>query len=113
MSASKASYRSPRRDTKRWPSPTCAPKPLTCPNCGGSVELRGFAHTRTAVCIQCLSVIDATSPELQILARFDEKMRARPVLLLGTRGKFNDVTYEVIGFQVRTTWSDGMAYSCL
>jgi hypothetical protein len=86
-------------------------KAITCPNCGGTVELRGFAHTRTAVCIQCLSVIDATSPELQILARFDEKMRARPVLPLGTRGKFNDVPYEVIGFQVRTTWSDGMAYS--
>ncbi len=86
-------------------------KPISCPNCGGTVELRGFAHTRTAVCIQCLCVIDAASPELQILARFDEKMRARPVLLLGTRGKFGDVLYEVIGFQVRTTWSDGVAYS--
>jgi hypothetical protein len=86
-------------------------KPITCPNCGGTVELRGFAHTRTAVCIQCLSVIDASSRELQILARFDEKMRARPVLPLGTRGKFGDALYEVIGFQVRTTWSDGMAYS--
>ncbi len=86
-------------------------KPITCPNCGGTVELRGFAHTRTAVCIQCLSVIDATSPELQILARFDEQMRARPVLPLGTRGKFGEVPYEVIGFQVRTTWSDGLAYS--
>jgi hypothetical protein len=86
-------------------------KPITCPNCGGTVELRGFAHTRTAVCIQCLSVIDASSPELQILARFDEKMRARPVLPLGSRGKFGDALYEVIGFQVRTTWSDGMAYS--
>lgn len=86
-------------------------KPITCPNCGGTVELRGFAHTRTAVCIQCLSVIDAASPELQILARFDEKMRARPVLPLGTRGKFGEVLYEVIGFQVRTTWSDGLAYS--
>ena len=86
-------------------------KPITCPNCGGTVELRGFAHTRTAVCIQCLSVIDASSPELQILARFDEKMRARPVLPLGSRGHFGDAAYEVIGFQVRTTWSDGLAYS--
>ena len=86
-------------------------KPITCPNCGGTVELRGFAHTRTAVCVQCLSVIDATSPELQILARFDERMRARPVLPLGTRGKFGGALYEVIGFQVRTTWADGMAYS--
>ncbi len=33
------------------------------------------------------------------------------MLPLGTRGKFGDVLYEVIGFQVRTTWSDGLAYS--
>ena len=86
-------------------------KPISCPNCGGAVELRGFSHTRTAVCIQCLSLIDTASPELQILSRFDEKMRVRPVLPLGTRGKFAGVTYEVIGFQVRTTWSDGVSYS--
>ena len=86
-------------------------KPISCPNCGGAVELRGFSHTRTAVCIQCLSLIDTASPELQILSRFDEKMRVRPVLPLGTRGKFAGTLYEVIGFQVRTTWSDGVAYS--
>ncbi|MDR3718774.1 MAG: DUF4178 domain-containing protein [Bryobacteraceae bacterium] len=86
-------------------------KAISCPNCGGAVELRGFAHTRTAVCIQCLSLIDTSSPELQILSRFDEKMRVRPVLALGTRGKFGGIAFEVIGFQVRTTWSDGLAYS--
>ncbi len=75
------------------------------------MELRGFAHTRTAVCIQCLSLIDTASPELQILSRFDEKMRVRPVLPLGTRGKFGGIPFEVIGFQVRTTWADGLAYS--
>ncbi len=75
------------------------------------MELRGFAHTRTAVCIQCLSLIDTASPELQILSRFDEKMRVRPVLPLGTRGKFGGISFEVIGFQVRTTWADGLAYS--
>jgi hypothetical protein len=86
-------------------------KAISCPNCGGAVELRGFAHTRTAVCIQCLSLIDTSSPELQILSRFDEKMRVRPVLALGVRGKFGGIAFEVIGFQVRTTWSDGLAYS--
>jgi hypothetical protein len=86
-------------------------KPISCPHCGGTVELRGFAHTRTAVCIQCLSVIDTSSPELQILSRFDEKMRVRPVVPIGTRGKFGGAPFEVIGFQVRTTWYDGVAYS--
>lgn len=84
---------------------------LTCPNCGGTVELRGFAHTRTATCLHCLAVIDASSPELQILMRFDERLRERPVLPIGARGTFGSVVWENIGFQVRTTWSDGIPYS--
>ena len=86
-------------------------KTLECPNCGGRVELRGFAHTRTAVCIQCLSVIDASNPQLQIVARFDEKLRVQPAIPLGTRGTLAGVLWETIGFQVRTTWVDGVPYS--
>ena len=84
---------------------------LACPNCGGAVELRGFAHTRSAVCIQCLTVIDASTPELQIVARFDEKLRVHPAIPLGTRGQLGGVRWETIGFQVRTTWVDGTPYS--
>jgi hypothetical protein len=84
---------------------------LACPHCGGAVELRGFAHTRSAVCIQCLTVIDASTPELQIVARFDEKLRVHPVIPLGTRGQLGGVRWETIGIQVRTTWIDGTPYS--
>ena len=84
---------------------------LACPNCGGAVELRGFAHTRSAVCIHCLTVIDASTPELQIVARFDEKLRVHPAIPLGTRGQLGGVRWETIGFQVRTTWVDGTPYS--
>lgn len=84
---------------------------LSCPNCGGTVALRGFGHSRSAVCIQCLSVIDPTTPELRILQRFDERLRVTPVLPLGTRGTWRGVLCEVIGFQVRTITVEGVAYS--
>lgn len=88
-----------------------APKPISCPNCGGRIELRGFAHTRTAVCLQCCTVLDASTPGLKILQRFDERMRVRPLIPLGTRGQLAGKKWEVIGFQVRTIQVDGAPYS--
>jgi hypothetical protein len=75
---------------------------INCPNCGGNVEIRGFAHTLTAVCGQCLSVLDTSTPNIRILRKFSEKMqRFEPLLPLGHRGRYRDVLWEVIGFQVR------------
>lgn len=93
------------------PSRVPKPKAINCPNCGGNIELRGFAHTRSAVCLQCCSIIDPTTPELQILQQFDERLRVRPLIPLGTRGKYRGVPYEVIGFQVRSINVDGTEYS--
>jgi hypothetical protein len=84
---------------------------MFCPNCGGPVEIRGFAHTLSVVCPQCLSVLDATSPLLHILQTVQIKERIQPKIPLGTRGKWNGVTYEAIGFQVRDAGSDEDFYS--
>jgi len=88
-----------------------APAPLACPNCGGRIELRGFAHTRTAVCIQCCSVLDASAAGLKVIQRFDEAVRVRPLIPLGSRGKLQGKTWEVIGFQVRAIRVEGVPYS--
>lgn len=84
---------------------------MNCPNCGGAVELRGFQHTRSAVCIQCLSVLDTASEQAQVLQRFDQRDRVRPIIPLGTRGKLHGTQYEVIGFMVRTINVEGTEYS--
>jgi hypothetical protein len=84
---------------------------LHCPNCGANVEIRGMRHTRSVVCVQCLSVLDATSPSLDILQRFDERMRVQPLIPMGWRGKWHGSTWEAIGFQVRTIRVDGVPYS--
>ena len=84
---------------------------VLCPTCGGNVEIRGLQHTRSAVCIQCLTILDPTTPALRILQQFDERMRVIPLIPLGSRGKFHGTQWEVIGFQVRTITVEGIDYS--
>jgi len=83
---------------------------LECPNCGGSVEVK-YERTLNAVCIQCLSVLDASTPSLQILQKFAGKQRYQPKISLGTRGKLATGEYEAIGFQIRSITVDGVVYS--
>jgi len=87
------------------------PKSLNCPHCGAPVNLRGFAHTLNVVCPNCLSVLDASTPEFKILQTFQGKERIQPKIPLGSRGKLAGTLYEVIGFQVREVESDGDVYS--
>jgi hypothetical protein len=75
------------------------------------IELRAMQHTRTAVCVSCCSVLDATTPSLVVLSKFDAKMRVMPLIPLGARGAWHGAPYEVIGFQQRTIYVEGVAYS--
>lgn len=84
---------------------------ISCPNCGGPVTLRGFAHTLSVVCPQCMTVLDASTPEVQILQKFEGKTQTQPTIPLGTRGKVGDTQYEVIGFQVRQVSEADEPYS--
>jgi hypothetical protein len=86
-------------------------KSISCPNCGGAVELRGFAHTLSVVCPQCLTVLDASTPQVQILQTFQSKQRVNPTIPLGSRGKIQDTQYEAIGFQVREVSTGDGSYS--
>jgi Domain of unknown function (DUF4178) len=87
---------------------------ISCPNCGGPVALRGYAHTLSVVCPQCHTVLDTSTPEVAILQKFEDKTPVQPTIPLGSRGKFKDktgdTTYEVIGFQVREYLADGDPY---
>ena len=75
------------------------------------MELRGFGHALTAVCPNCFSVIDVSTPELKIIQQIQEKYRRTPMIPLGTRGKLGGAEWEVIGFQTRTVEEDGESFS--
>jgi hypothetical protein len=86
-------------------------KALNCPGCGAPLTIHGMAHTLTVVCPNCLSVLDAKDPNLQVLQQFEAQQRFQPLIPLGTRGKVGGDTYEVIGFQVRGIEVDGTVYT--
>ncbi|HYM09965.1 MAG TPA: DUF4178 domain-containing protein [Bryobacterales bacterium] len=102
----------PQRGPARGPSgPTPIAKALNCPNCGAALTIRASSHTLSVVCVQCLSILDAKDPNLQVLQQFAERERVQPIIPLGTRGKWRGDAYEVIGFQVRSVTDEGTVYS--
>ncbi len=86
-------------------------KALNCPSCGAAVTIRAFQHTLSVVCANCLSILDAKDPNLQVLQQFQARVRLEPLIPLGTRGKLRGDPYEVVGFQVRTITADGEQFS--
>ena len=99
----------PASSTARIPGSTI--KGLNCPNCAAALELRGFEHTLTVVCPHCLSVLDAKDPNVQVLQKFESKMRITPLIPLGSRGLWHGTVYEAISFQQRSTQAGGTVYS--
>jgi hypothetical protein len=83
---------------------------VNCPNCGGRVEMRGFAHTLTVTCTQCLSVLDTENESVRILKKYKEKQRVEPQIPLGSRGKWDNIDWQVTGFQERYIQVDGERY---
>jgi hypothetical protein len=91
-------------------SPAPYVQTLQCPSCGGQIELRGMGQTLSAVCINCLSIVDTTSPELRIIQKFQVAERVRPLIPLGRRGRLHGDPYEVIGFQTRQIHVEAIPY---
>ena len=84
---------------------------LSCPACGGAVELRMPGLAQVAVCGSCGSVLDARHPSLEVIQRFQAALdRICPRIPLGSRGQWRDARYEVVGYQERRIAVDGLAY---
>ncbi len=81
---------------------------LRCPGCGAPLTISASGHTLSVVCANCKSILDAKDPNLQVLEKFEAKQMIRPAIPLGTRGKLHGDDYQVIGFQVRTTDTEGV-----
>ncbi|HLH41248.1 MAG TPA: DUF4178 domain-containing protein [Bryobacteraceae bacterium] len=86
--------------------PVVKARALNCPNCGAAVALRGFGHTLTVVCPNCLTTLDTSEPEIKILGQIQEAQRCDLKIPLGTRGKLAGAEWEAIGFQQRMAVED-------
>jgi hypothetical protein len=84
---------------------------FSCPNCGASITLQAAGWSVTVACATCGSVLDALDPNLRVLQEHALRVPITPKIPLGTRGRINGRSYDVIGCQSVTIVVDGIDYS--
>src|SRR5512143_1444949 len=81
-----------------------------CSRCGNPLTIRGLKQTEAIACEACGSIIDLTDENFRILSTFQSKIKYKPLLPLGSRGKLRGDPWEVIGFMRRAITVEGVDY---
>jgi hypothetical protein len=83
-------------------------KSLSCPQCGGPIELRAPDQTQRVACSYCGSLLDATGgfAVLEALKRPGFKI----AIPLGSEGRLHGVKWTVIGAMERSVTVDALRY---
>ncbi len=81
-----------------------------CSRCGNPLTIRGLKQTEAIACEACGSIIDLTDDNFRILSTFQSKIKYKPLLPLGSRGKLRGDPWEVIGFMRRAITVEGVDY---
>ncbi len=81
-------------------------KLLTCPNCGGSVNLKGGEATRTVVCNYCQSILDLGAEQAEVVGSINKEIRPAQPIELGMEATFNDIRCQVVGWTRYMGWDD-------
>jgi hypothetical protein len=81
---------------------------LSCPQCGGPLELRAGGETQRIACPWCGSLLDP-GKDLQVLSKL-QKPPFQPHVPLGTKGTFEGHEWTVIGAMIRSVTVDGTRY---
>jgi hypothetical protein len=91
---------------------------VSCPQCGGALELRAPDKTQRVACPNCGALLDANQGELRFLQALDPP-GDKPVIPLGTTGRFQvgrignpsyDRPFINIGYMKRSIRSEGTKY---
>jgi ssDNA-binding Zn-finger/Zn-ribbon topoisomerase 1 len=83
---------------------------LSCPNCGGPLELRAPDIAERVTCPNCGSLLDINKGNLRFLKAL-EPVGFPPDIPLGAEGEFADgQRYTVIGFMTRSVEFEGVKY---
>ncbi|MFN2455869.1 MAG: DUF4178 domain-containing protein [Pyrinomonadaceae bacterium] len=96
--------RAPERDARR----TSAAQ-LSCPHCGGSLELHAPDTAERVTCPNCDSLLDVNEGQLKYLKSL-EPGRFTPSIPLGTVGEIDGKKTAVIGFVARSVEIEGTRY---
>jgi len=96
--------RAPEREERR-----VGAAQLSCPHCGGPLELRAPDKTERVTCPNCNSLLDVNQGQLQFLKAL-EKPSFQPVIPIGTSGDVPEGKMTVIGAMSRSVTIEGTQY---
>ena len=82
---------------------------LSCPRCGGPLELRAPDRTERVGCPNCGSLLDASQGRLSYLKALERKGWGKSIPLGGT-AEFEGRQFAVIGYMVRSVEFEGVRY---
>jgi hypothetical protein len=87
-----------------------AVRTASCPNCGAPVTVRAEGLTVNVACAHCGSVLDARTDALKLLQTYQARLLHKPRIPLGATGPLRGVTWELLGYQVRSVRVEGRDY---
>ena len=82
---------------------------LSCPNCGGALELRAPDKTERVTCPNCNSLLDVNQGQLKFLKAL-EQPAFQPVIPIGSTGDLPEGKMTVIGAMSRSVTIEGTQY---
>lgn len=78
-----------------------ATRTVTCPSCGGTIELKAAGYTVNVGCQYCGSVLDVANPDVKLISEFQMAQRQLE-LPLGSRGTIQGIEWDVVGYLERS-----------
>jgi hypothetical protein len=82
---------------------------LSCPQCGGPLELRAPDRTERVTCPNCGSLLDVTQGQLRFFQAIEPR-DVNPVIPLGTVGKLPEGELTAIGYLLRSVTVEQVKY---
>jgi Domain of unknown function (DUF4178) len=79
---------------------------VTCPGCGGSVDVRAAGFSVTLVCQYCGSVLDVANPDVALIEKHN-RAAAQLAMPLGSRGSVRGTEFQVVGWMRRSIEGEG------
>jgi hypothetical protein len=87
-----------------------ASQAVTCPHCGGSLELHAPSDSERIACPYCDSLLDIEDNGALKFLHVLKNQKISPLIPLGSKGTLRDREYTVIGFMQRQVRVEGVVY---
>jgi hypothetical protein len=84
---------------------------FNCLQCGSPIPIHALGQSLSFACRACGALVEENHQGLRILKQASQAMLWKPLLELGSKGKFRGETWQVLGFMVRSDASGDYVWS--